>query len=295
MSGFIYSDLAIESAIIQSPDKTEHPEISEYDFGFAKLTELKISDKELSGKHGRPIGKYITISTEQIWSLCETELDALSSLIESELQKLICALVPTKEKKEIAALVVGLGNSDITPDAIGPQTTARLTVTRHIEKLDPNLFSRLKMCNVSAFVPGVLAQTGMETLELIQGVVANTSPDVVLVIDALAARSTQRLGRTVQISDAGISPGSGIGNMRKDINKETLGVPVIAIGVPTVVDSTTLVYDTLEAACIKNIPKEILEALDNNRSFFVTPKECDKLCQSVSSLLADALEKTFTI
>ena len=151
------------------------------------------------------------------------------------------------------------------------------------------------MCNVSAFVPGVLAQTGIETLELIQGVVANTSPDVVLVIDALAARSTQRLGRTVQISDAGISPGSGIGNMRKDINKETLGVPVIAIGVPTVVDSTTLVYDALEAAYTKNIPKDMLEALDNNRSFFVTPKECDILCQSISSLLADALEKTFTL
>jgi spore protease len=295
MSNFIYSDLAIESAILQSPDKTEHPEIAEYDFGFAKLTELKISDDKLSKKHGRPMGRYVTITTEQIWSLCETELDALSSLIESELHKMIGELVPNKESRDIAILVVGLGNSDITPDAIGPQTTARLTVTRHIEKLDPHLFSRLKRCNVSAFVPGVLAQTGIETLELIQGVVTTTSPDVVIAIDALAARSTQRLGRTVQISDAGISPGSGIGNMRRDISHETLGAPVIAVGVPTVVDSATLVYDALEAAYIKNIPNEILDALDNNRSFFVTPKECDVLCQSVSDLLAEALEKTFAL
>ena len=295
MKDLIYSDLALESATIEESRSETSREIKEFDFGFAKLSELVINDKLLSQKHQRPIGRYLTISTEQIWLMSEVAHNALSSLIGNELSKMICELVPDKQKRTLSVLVVGLGNSDITSDAIGPQTVSRLTVTSHIEKIDPHLFSKLEKCKVSAFVPGVLAQTGIETLDLIQGVVLNSTPDVVIVIDALAARSCQRLGRTIQISDTGISPGSGIGNNRKRINRDSLGVPVIAIGVPTVVDSATLVYDALENAGIDDVPKKLLDVLDNSRSFFVTPKECDIICDSVAILLSNALDIAFSL
>ena len=295
MNSNIYSDLAMESACFHGSKKINCPELKEYDFGFAKLYELHINNGHLSDKYNRPIGRYLTISTDKIWLMNETENDALSSLIENEISKLIRELIPHKEKKSISALVVGLGNSEITSDAIGPKTVSRLTVTRHIAKIDPTLFAELDKCRISAITPGVLSQTGIETLELVKSAVEKVSPDVVLVIDALASRSCQRLGRTVQISDSGIAPGSGIGNFRNKINKESLGVPVIAIGVPTVVDSATLVYDALECADMNDVPQKLIDVLDNKRSFFVTPKECDVICNSVSVLLAHSIDQALSL
>ena len=157
-------------------------------------------------------------------------------------------------EREQSVLVVGLGNRDVTPDALGPRVVSNIRITRHmIREYGRAALEGKKANEISSLVPGVMAQTGMETLEIIKGVVEESRPDVVLVIDALAARNTRRLSRTIQISDTGIHPGSGVGNHRNGITRETLGVPVISIGVPTVVDAATIVNDTME---------EMVETLD---------------------------------
>ena len=139
-----------------------------------------------------------------------------------------------------------LGNREVTPDALGPYVVDQLNITRHMVQEYGRYGVEEESRIVSAIVPGVMAQTGMETAEIVQGVVKETKPDMILVIDALAARSSKRLNRTIQISDAGIHPGAGVGNHRSVITKETMGIPVIAIGVPTVVDAATIVNDTME-------------------------------------------------
>jgi len=295
MQNYIYSDLALECDKTQASLNEKSAEISESDLGIAKLLSLKIDTEELSQKYQRPKGTYVTLSSDKIWLMSESELEAIAEITGCEISNMISALVPSKKKQDIAALVVGLGNSDITPDAIGPLTVSHLTVTRHLTAIDPTLFSKTEKCTVSAFIPGVLAQTGIETLELIRGAVQNVSPDVVIAVDALAARSCERLASTVQISDVGINPGSGIGNMRKAITKKTLGVPVIAIGVPTVVDSATLVYDALRKAGINEISQELCDVLENGKNFFVSPKDCDLISNTVGVLLARSLDRAFSL
>lgn len=204
------------------------------------------------------------------------------------------------EKKDYTALVVGLGNRDVTPDALGPHVVEELHVTRHIIKeygkyaMDEN-----EAHMVSAIAPGVMAQTGMESSEIIKGIVSEIQPDFVIAIDALAARNTKRLNRTIQIADTGINPGSGVGNHRAGITKETLGVPVIAIGVPTVVDAATIVRDTMENMMENMEPPEKYEALDkliapHLYGMFVTPKDIDETIARLGLLISEALNILFT-
>jgi spore protease len=295
MQSFIYSDLAFESGNILDTSDAPPPEMTEYDMGFAKLSTILIDSEELVKKYERPIGRYLTVSTERIWLMGDVELDALSLLIGDSVSKLISSLLDKKKKNEASVLAVGIGNSEITPDSVGPRTVRSLTVTSHLAKMNKRIFESLGSCRVSAFVPGVVAQTGIETLELIQGATASVKPDIVVAVDALAARGCERLGRTVQITDTGLSPGCGIGNTRSAINKESIGVPVIAIGVPTIVDSATLVCDTLRKAGIEKLPSGLESVLDDGRSFFVSPKECDVICDSVSALLARSLDIAFSL
>ena len=153
-------------------------------------------------------------------------------------------------------MVVGLGNRDVTADALGPNVVDNLTITRHmVKEFGKAAYGKNRIHMISGLIPGVMAKTGMESAEIIKGVVEKTRPDVVVVVDALAARSTKRLNRTIQVTNTGIHPGSGIGNHRNSITKESLGVPVIAIGVPTVVDAATIVNDAMEKA-LKNLPVE---------------------------------------
>ncbi len=289
MKDYIYSDLALEASEVDE----NAAEITQREIGSSKLLTLTIDSDELSRKYNRQKGCYITLSIKRIWLMDDLELEECASIIGEEISAMISSLFPAKSKSELSFLVVGLGNSDITPDAIGPLTVSHLTVTRHISSIDPSLFKKIGQCKVSAFIPGVLAQTGIDTHELVRGAVENVNPDVVVAVDALAARSCERLASTVQITDTGICPGSGIGNTRKELSTDTLGVPVISIGVPTVVDSATLVYDALTTAGINEISPELKEVLDNGKSFFVSPKECDVISQSVGILLANALDKAF--
>jgi spore protease len=188
-------------------------------------------------------------------------------------------------------LVVGLGNREITSDAIGPKTADKLTVTRHIKYADEDVWNELDMCEVSALSPGVLGQTGIETVELVRGAVENVRPQLVLAVDALAARSSSRLAATVQLCDSGIAPGSGVGNERGAICLETVGAPVVALGVPTVVDSSTLVYDALAQAGIEQVDERLREILENGRRFYVSPKEADVIAERTAAIIAHAINR----
>lgn len=294
MDDRIYSDLALESNYALRSKLGEADGYSEVERDGFKICRLDISSDGLSAKYQRETGTYITIICGQIWCFTEERLDSLSYLIGAEIRKMLVSITKKKINRSFSVLVVGLGNAEITPDAIGPLTVSKLTVTRHINSISNDMFNKLGQCTVSAIAPGVLAQTGIETLEIIRGAVNSISPDAVIAVDALAARSCDRLGSTVQISNVGITPGSGIGNLRKAINQKNLGIPVIALGVPTVVDSSTLVYDALQKAGIESPPR-LREILDNERGFFVSPKEGDVISKSVSLLLSHSLDSAFCV
>ncbi len=254
------------------------------------ISRLEITDSEGEKIIGKPIGSYITLNVGKIWLADDTTFENAAEVLASEIKQTADRLCPGAE----SILVAGLGNRYITSDAIGPLAVKDITVTRHIKELDPDLFGKLSALTVSAVAPGVIGQTGIETVEIIRGAVQNVSPSLIIAIDALAAKSVERLAVTVQLSDNGLSPGSGIGNVRKAIDKETLGVPVISLGVPTVVDSSTLIYDMLERAGAEEIPEGVKRALDNGKSFFVTLKDADAASRETARLIARALNLAFS-
>ena len=191
------------------------------------------------------------------------------------------------EEKGRSILVAGLGNRDVTPDALGPKTVGNLLITRHlIREYGEGVMGTEKCCQISGIVPGVMAQTGMETSEILKGIVEQTRPDLLIVIDALAARSTKRLSRTIQLTDTGIQPGSGVGNHRNSLTKESLGIPVIAIGVPTVVEAAAIIYDA-QGNC-EQMPPHL-------NGMFVTPKNIDETIKQLSFTLSEALNMAFQI
>lgn len=209
--------------------------------------------------------------------------------ISETLARQLGMIIPNHDKEQ-SVLVVGLGNREVTADALGPNVVDNLFVTRHvILEYGKAAYNRTKMNLVSSIVPGVMAATGMETAEIVKGVVEQTKPDVVIVIDALAARSTKRMNRTVQITNTGIHPGSGVGNHRSALTKESLGVPVIAIGVPTVVDAATIVNDALEKASYSCEEPKVLTELNN---MYVTSKDIDATIKRLSFMISEAINIT---
>ena len=236
-----------------------------------KVTLVQIENEAGEKAMGRPIGKYITIELPELLS----EEDTLKETAEEELEKQLRLLLEGKNANHI--LIVGLGNREVTADAVGPLTIDSLLVTGHYFQ-EENIRKAVekKYRQVSAFIPGVMAQTGMETMELIRGVVEKIKPNVVLTIDALAAKSPKRLNTTIQLTDTGISPGAGVGNNRKELNEKSLGCPVVAIGVPTVLDAAT-------------IAKE--EVAEDVAAFFVMPRNIDSAVQYVSELLAGGINR----
>lgn len=294
MEDYSRSDLACESGGMGQGKELPESIYRETRVGAHTVARLVIDGEENERVFGKPRGTYVTLTCGKIWLMGEEDTESLTALIAKELRSMCTAAAGKQVDRGFGVLVAGLGNSDITPDAIGPDSVKRLNVTRHLRTLDEALYKTVGRCEISALCPGVLGQTGIETVEIIRGAVENARPDVVVAIDALAARSCERLAATVQLSDGGISPGSGIGNNRKAISRENVGVPVIALGVPTVVNSSTLVYDALRRAGIEEIRPALRQVLDNGRSFFVSPKESDVIVERVSMLLADAVDRAFT-
>ncbi len=236
---------------------------------------------------GKPKGRYVTIDIGKVWTLSDDRFEECAELLACHISDMIKLASGINDIKNV--LVAGLGNRYITSDAIGHETLKNIIVTRHIKDCDAKLYEILGGKSISAVTPGVIGQTGIETLELIRGAVANVNPEAVIVIDALAAGDLSHLATTVQITDTGLAPGSGIGNKRLAIDAQSLNCPVIAIGVPTVVESSTLVYAALEEAGIENISPELTQVLENGKGFFVTPKESDIVTSEVSRLLSEAV------
>lgn len=269
-----------------------------------RTTLVKIETENGARTMGKPVGTYITMEAPNMSGQDEDYHREISEELAYHLKKMI-------GEREQSVLVVGLGNRDVTPDALGPRVVSNIEITRHmIREYGRAALEGKRVNEVSSLVPGVMAQTGMETLEIIKGVVEETRPDVVLVIDALAARNTRRLSRTIQISDTGINPGSGVGNHRNGINKEALGVPVISIGVPTVVDAATIVGDTMEEmvetldssgkvrgfggalGTLNRVEKQqmIRELLSPHlNTMYVTPKDIDETVKRISFTISEGI------
>ena len=257
------------------------------------ISELIIVTKEASDQLQKPCGRYLTIECGRIDRLSFGDHRALSHLLAGELRGIAKRLTHKPIDSNLSIFVAGLGNADLTPDAIGPQTMRRLTATRHLKQYEGELYRAVGCSSISALAPGVLGQTGIETSELLRGAVNATHPDAIIVIDALTARSCDRLCATVQLSDTGIEPGSGVGNHRRAITYKSMGVPVIALGVPTVVNSATLVWDALGEAGIEKEDPRLKEVLEKGKSFFVSPKESDLICESIARLFARAIGLAF--
>jgi len=295
MKNYKRSDLACEAA-----DDLAHVDGTEYSKEEESLytkESLKINTDGAADALGKRKGTYVTFTTSEIWKLDEPELSELSAAIASQLSAMICGVTGrARIISDVSVLVVGLGNTLITADAIGPRATEGIEATRHVKKLDPSLFELLRCCEIATVIPGVMGRTGIESAEIVKAACREVEPDVVIVIDALAAGATERLGRTVQISDTGISPGAGIGNLRSELSRNTLECPVIAIGVPTVVDSSAVVYDAICRSGISDrIPSELIAHLESAEKFYVTPKESDIMTEKVSSLLAMAISESLVI
>ena len=259
-----------------------------------RTTVVKIVTENGAKSMGRPQGTYITIEAPELSTPDEDYHREISEELSTHLRKLIDL------KKEKSVLVVGLGNAAITADALGPQVVENLLMTRHIIKeYGLRGIKHEKMHRISGIAPGVMAQTGMETAEIVQGIVSETKPDVVVAIDALAARSVRRLSRTIQITDTGIHPGSGVGNHRNGLTEENLQVKVIGIGVPTVVDAATIVHDSMAHLLDTLEETEQKEFLDemiapNLYSMFVTPKDVDETIKYLSFTISEGLNIAFS-
>ncbi len=293
MDRYDRSDLACESFSSHKELPKGASRSSERIGGFGVLR-LRVSSPEASEVLQKPCGSYVTVETGRLGSISDDDADRLAHLLAGELRGLSARLTGRIPDSEFGVFVAGLGNAELTADAIGPKTVGMLTATRHLREHEGGLYRRLGCSSLSAMAPGVLGQTGIETLELLRGAVRFVRPDIVILVDALAARSCDRLAATVQISDVGISPGSGVGNHRSAITRESLGVPVISVGVPTVVNSATLVYDALTEAGIETIDDSLQKVLKSGRSFFVSPKESDVITHEVARLLSRSIALAFT-
>lgn len=270
------TDLAIEICEDLGRNKSSIPGIEciKAKKGRLNLEEVIVSSLEGEDLCGKPMGRYVTLGMGKIW------MDPGDTLKEKvyNFRDVLTENLP-KIKKNASVLIAGLGNENITADAIGPVAVKNLIVTRHIRKERPKIFESLSLSDISAIVPGVLGQTGIESADVVESVVEKVKPDLLIVIDALASRDLSRLVTTVQISDSGIRPGSGVGNERPGLLPEKLGIPVISIGVPTVVDAATLAADAIAGFTNKEIDSEKIRKdwSLSGLNFFVTPKETDQI------------------
>lgn len=299
------TDLAVEinESIPHTDGKVNGINYSEYVY---EETQIKVSELEITNERGaklfdRPKGKYITIEAQELSGCDDFYAQELSRITADIIEKLIADNV--KHKSPMTVLVAGLGNKEVTADALGPLVIESISIDR-------NMGGGQRGVWLSGITPGVMAQTGMETAQILKGIVTELKPDIVIAIDALAARSSSRLNSTIQLSDRGVHPGSGVGNHRLGITEGTLGVPVIALGVPTVIAVPTIVADTMDnllkaittySTCkglddiYEQLSKEqktnlIREVLSQEMAeMFVTPKDIDASVRTISYIVAEAI------
>lgn len=280
----IRTDLAVEAASMQKEEVLGiESELTEENG--IKIERVRITNAIAAEKIGKPIGNYITITARDLSDNDREEYEAVCMCLAEELKNIL----NIEEKTPV--LAVGLGNGHITADSIGPKSVKNLLVTRHIKEIMPEEIDE-SVRAVSAISPGVMALTGIETGDIIKGITEKVKPGLVIAIDALAARSMERLGRTIQIADTGINPGSGVGNNRKELSEKTLGVRVIAIGVPMVVDAQTIALDCMEivAGPDKARYMDIYKRMEpGNADMVVTPKDVDSLSDRSARIIANGI------
>ncbi len=266
------------------------------------ISRVKIINEDGENKLGKPIGNYITLDVKNIKLADDEKIEQIAEVLADELRKVIGEHVTDTED----ILVVGLGNMYVTPDALGPKVIPHIEITRHILEYMPKVMPE-DTRPVSAISPGVLGTTGIETMEVLKGIVDNIHPKLLIVIDALASRSIERISSSIQIADTGIVPGAGVDNKRKEISNKTLGIPVIALGIPTVVDLASitndcinLFIDNLQQKAMSNSYLNELKEKDNyeeikealipkDYNMIVTPKEIDKLIENMSKIISKGI------
>jgi len=303
----IRTDLAVEAKELyeeQNKEEMSGIKINEYFDSGVKITDVDILDEIGERNMGKPIGKYITLEMPETFMHDKDVMDDVSKVFSKSLSEIV------KLDKSMTTLVVGLGNWNVTPDALGPKVVSRLMITRHLKELVPDKIDE-NIRPVCAISPGVLGLTGIETGEIIKSLADKIKPNLIVCIDALASRKTERVNKTIQVGNTGISPGSGIGNRRMEISEKSLGIPVIAIGIPTVVHAATLANDAIDIALDELINKStkgsefynMLKELDRDEkqnlinevlfsqlgNMIVTPKEIDLVIDVVSKIVANGI------
>lgn len=288
----VRTDLALEAREMCMEEAKKEAHIDGVEADIQKdenvtVTKIKITNQNGAKALGKPRGNYITVEAPNLkYSVDEYEKAS------EKIAEALGEMIDVTDGRPV--LAVGLGNSEITPDALGPAVTAKLIVTRHMKAHLGNCFGT-DFSNVCAIAPGVLGNTGIETAAVIRGVADEVKPGVIIAIDALAARSTERISTTIQISDTGIRPGAGVGNRREILNEETLGVKVLSIGVPTVVDAATIAADCIEKALKDELCKSERESLasrlfsENASGLVVTPKDIDYVIERASKTVANGI------
>ena len=307
----VRTDLAVEEneRITKAQEETKGISVTEEDYGEEQIhiTTVRITTENGAKQMGKPKGTYITLEAAEMIEDDEDYHREISQALAHHLKELLHL------EKEKSILVVGLGNREITPDALGPQVIQNLKITRHIIKEYGKAgMGKRKAHQISSLVPGVMAQTGMETAVIVRGIVASSRPDVVIAIDALAARSSARLNTTVQLSDRGINPGSGVGNHRMGLTRESVGVPVIAVGIPTVIEAATIVHDAIvnftkafAGSDIMGTMNDVMDSMTEKErralmleliapsmsTMYVTPRDVDAAVQRTAYIVARALDR----
>lgn len=281
----VRTDLALEAReSVEEKAEGLHGVVVEEEYDEASdvhITKVVIETKNGAKMLGKPMGIYITLEAPTMTEPEEDYHQEISEILAGQIR----SVLPEPDKEQ-SILVVGLGNREVTADSLGPNVVDNLLVNRHIvREYGKVAYNCSKMHQISSLVPGVMAKTGMESAEIIRGVIGETKPDLVIVIDALAARSTKRLNRTIQITNTGIHPGSGVGNHRNAITQESLNVPVLALGVPTVVDAATIVGDAMGERPV---------ALKELNNMYVTTKDVDQQIQQISHIICDGINKALS-
>lgn len=303
----VRTDLAMEVRELyheRTKQEISGVEVKQEEHQDIKITRVEVLNEEAAKIMGKPKGSYITLECLGLRRSNADLKDEMSQVLAKELKSLI------GKTESLRALIVGLGNWNVTPDALGPKVVSKVFVTRHLFQIYQKE-KDVDLSEISAISPGVMGTTGVETMEIVKGIVEKIKPDLVVAVDALASRKMERVNTTIQLSNTGISPGSGIGSKAKALNQETLGVPVIAIGVPTVVDAATMTSDIIDMTIdafsrqshkggefyqmLKELKdeekytliREILEPY--NANMIVTPKEIDEIITNLSQIIANGI------
>lgn len=283
------TDLAMES--FNEGDHSPGVQVSHWDTADVRMTEVIISDEETAHQLGKPCGVYLTMECGLLRERDPEARIAVSALLGEELGRMI------RSESDAPVLVIGLGNRFITPDSLGPLAVDRTLVTRHMLQTE---YARSDMRSVCAIAPGVLGVTGVETMEMVQSLAEKLRPRAIVCIDSLAARASERIGSTIQLTDTGIQPGGGVGNHRQPLTRETLGTDVIAVGMPTVVYAATLARDAFAALSAQNGDQPDESALDAMErellsealgEMIVTPREIDAIVQDAATVIAAGVNR----